>query len=1621
MKKNYPILLLILFLVTQGWATTDTDSLAVGKRKRTFANAPAVAANVVEVKKAVHPPVTSTVGISTRSFEALDAQIAKNYGARIKERNPEFTEAYLDLFKRQLQDSTASVEEHLAKAVGTFEALDESGNFVETLGPSDLVELPVGIRKTIGNTQYIVGISNASFTPEYTSLTAFVRIILPQQGADGHQKELFFGANDIQLSHEGGLLGDTQLVLLGDFAIAISGGNGAIVLKGGFNLETGDINEDEMTYVTIDCDGFKELSLQAEIQFSRELVVPLNPDYTVDDSFYPGTNVQKRVGAEFGLIASDWNDILVEISLPRFALNDWQEGLVFEINTAVFDFSDLRNDDDVQWPPNYEQEYLDQEFPELWKGVYINSLTIALPEQFKRKGSTERITLNATNMLIDGMGVSGDFSVDNILPLDEGEASAWQFSVDHIEVSFIANTFTKAEFRGGVVLPISKTADPLDAAAQQEASNNPNAQSPPEGNVALAYDALINPLTDEYILTASPTDDIRFDLWKATATIEDNSYVVFTVGEGKFKPEAMLHGSMGIYADNSDPPGNEQNTGNTQQDSSDKKTVEFRGIVFQSLHLKTEAPIFSVGYLGYQGEVKVANFPISIANIGLTTTNTTASLQFDLSINLQSDAFGATTTLAINGSFDEQEGLTKWKYENISFSAISIEADIGGAEFSGSIILMDNDPVYGDGFQGNLMAKFKGLGSAALEIEANAIFGKTEFRYWYVDVMVDNINIPSGPGLSIKGFGGGAFYRMKKVGFSSSFTASGSEYAPDLDSGLGIKAMVLFAATGNEKTFNGGAGFEIAFNSSGGLNRVSIYGEGHVMQDFQFGDPAAKIKGTLQDIVETEAGFSDDLLEELKQTNLVEVSKQVYPDHVSGEVGLNAFAAIEYDFTTQTLHGTFDLYVDVAGGIFRGRASGNRAGWAVLHFEPGSWYIHMGTPTDRLGLEFGIGSVSIETGGYFMIGDQIPASPPPPNIVAEILGVDAEVLDYMRDENALGDGRGLAFGTDFSIDTGDITFLIFYASLQAGVGFDIMVKDYGNTECQGSGQIGINGWYANGQGYAYLQGELGINVKLLFIRKKVPIISAGLAVLIQAKLPNPIWLRGYAGGHFNILGGLIKGRFRMKVEFGEECEIVGGGPLEGLKIIADIQPSDNGSDVDVFTVPQVGFNMRVNHEFELETDDGVSTYRIKLKEFEFTEAGVQLPGNLEWNENGDLLTYTTEDVLPPETPLQLKVSVNFEERVNGVWQVLYDEGQEAIETEIRNFTTGVAPDYIPISNIAYCYPSIDQKYVHKDEHGQAFVKLIQGQDYLFEDNDGFITKSYFITDQGTAESTIGYNNGENKVLVNLPNMGNNLEYIMTLVTEPDIAPSEATLETTYINEDLDEDSNVEVKSVSLGEAVINAEAVEMLSYGFRTSQYSTFGDKINAKAYTQPLVQIIYSDVHALQTVTVPTEPFGTADIVGNEWTGDEPYMRMEAVLTDAYFANEINPLIYADYPINNFTVDRDVSILGIPPVRAMDLMTWYAHYAENDPNYNLLRERMPFRYHLPLTYKEDFIDIQYKIVNAYLNNPELYAEQIAQYSYIINGIFPYIKQGDYVTMATYTLPDGTVTSSTDYTYNKPN
>ncbi|UNY99051.1 hypothetical protein MQE36_01575 [Zhouia spongiae] len=1574
--------------------------------------------------------------VSTTFLKALEQKFPEsdNTGNYIPNA-PEFSWEYIQ--NTYTVDSLTNSQQLAAK--GSFAKIEEQQHWVDEFSNEDIVTLPVGVKYQTENVEYAIGITEAEINPDHTILTVFARVKIQQSDKEGRPIELFFGADNVKLSHQGGIIGDAKLVLLGDVPIPFNGGNWLLQLNGGFSYRSG--NTRHLTYVTIDCSGVKNLALNGSVEFSRNMLIPIEKDGKVHENITTikrrvyteegskTISVPNRVRGDFNIVVDSWSDILVDISLQPFVRakkrngDNYNGNMQFYLNEAVLDFSDLRNSSNVHFPEYYHDNGLLMPDKNTWKGIYIETLEVRLPEEFKTKETIknrQRIALGAHQFILDSYGLSGSFYADNLFTLEEGrtnENKAWAISLDHIEVDLAANHLIAAGFNGRVLLPVS---DDINKS----------------GTVGLRYGGYFS--EEEYGLKVINDSIVDFGFLSAEGQLDPNSSIELKVIESQFRPKATLHGRLAI---NANQKKNLETTPPTTTDKKKDATVQFKGIEFQNLVLQTENPVFSVGYLGYSDEVKFANFPVSIANINISAQDNRAALWFDLRINLMDGAgFGAETTLGILAENVEEDQKQKWVFDGLDIQEIYVAANMGGFSFDGRLLLMQDDPEYGDGFAASLEAKFKSLGE--ITIKSSGIFGKTDgYRYWYFDAMIDDLAPPGSPGIiAPKGFGGGAYYKMKRKGFSSAFSTayySDNEieerdlqgtgklaYAPNENMGLGVKAMILFYV-GSSGVLDGGAGFEILFNKHGGISRMGLYGQAKFMAELPF---AGKMNG-LMDEVKNHAGSLNDYMGDTVD-NLTEKNKLTKPfldkaelnfPPVPDKVGVEATMGIEYDFENSTLHGELDVYVNVAGGAVQGRASKGRAGWAVLHFAPGEWYIHMGTPTDRLGLKIGVGSFRVESGGYFMIGDHIPGSPPPPPIVAEILGEDVQTLDYMRDENALGEGRGFAFGADFSLDTGDLNFLILYARFQAGMGFDIMLKDYGEAACanRGGDQIGINGWYANGQSYAYLQGELGINLKLFFVRKKIPIIKGGAAVLLQAKAPNPVWMRGYVGGHFNLLGGLVKGKFRFKLTIGEECEFIDASPLGGMKIITDVTPKDGSGDVDVFAAPQATFSMKVNEPIVIPEDDGDKTYKIVLEKYRILHDGKEIPGTLEWGVNNDRATFVSTDILPPHQQLQVEVEVSFRERKNGVFETIMVDGQKAIETEIRGFTTGEAPTVIPLHNIRYAYPVLEQRYFMKNEYDKGYIQLLRGQDYLFNLSE-WTTGIVFVDETGVEiPAQFNYNTGDNKVYYQLPNLSNNAKYRLSITSRTKASGTANDRNDNYRTTSIDDDNSVEVRQ-NTADAVVKEGEIERLAYDFATSKYNTFKQKVRNINTTDTNWGKIYSDVIFLANQAQSEEAFDLAELTGNEYTENKSLVEVTATLTDDYYKKDMSPPLYGQYPLgNNYKIiTREEAQYGIPPKKAVPIVAHYLTSVQYNVNQNWLLRNFPYYYNLPLIYKQDWTDLRSQILNDWIDgnvSPSGTALQFLDADYL------FMRYGNYTVNMQYILPGGIKGTSHEYEFKNEN
>ncbi|GHV17950.1 hypothetical protein FACS1894179_02780 [Bacteroidia bacterium] len=1438
------------------------------------------------------------------------------------------------------------------KTLEDFAIIESQNRFIDNLGlgtgeqAGTAYNLPVGIKKIVGNIPFTLAITNVRFGNQYGELTLIMKMRIPQSGSK-QDKELLFGATDIKITNTGDLVGDVKLSLLKNIPLSLDN-LGNVVFKGSLNDSTG--RAESNTYVSLDCNGnFKELSIDADVILNQ-------------NTFRLVSDRSKPVTSSFKTVIHDWNDLIAEISLPAFEIKG-AEGFEFSLTKATLDLSDIKNPQVFNPDPAYFRDYFTIPDPDLWRGLYIEKFTLTLPEQFKNKQSGKRIILEASHMLIDENGITGNITGKNILSLEAGDASGWGFSVNDFKLALLANNIKGFGFSGQIGIPISEKSQPRP------------------------YEAYIS--NNEYLFKVGLGENLSFDIFgQAQMRLDPTSYLLMQVKDRHFSPKLVLNGSMGI----------------------DKDGLKMEQVVFKKLAFATESPYFSVGSVEYGGEVKLNNFPVTISDIRFKTANDLATLGFDIKVNLMHEKIAAGGRLELASQYTSG----RWKFKGLNIGAIKLaNTQLAGFSLDGEIRIEKDHPVYGNYFGGYIDATFGAL-SSGLKVGVTSVFGNKDFRYWYVEGQAEfkGTGIPVGP-VFLDGFTGGAYYRMSPAGGSKL-----QAYAPDDKVSLGLKAGVSYYV-GSKQALNGDALFEMNFLSSGGVKNIRFYGSAQFMSPLDMSGKLGKLGDMYKKAQAKVENISNSLADKLPgNMSGSDITKKILPDlKLSGTI--SAYMAMDYDFPSKTFDADFKVMVSAPGGILRGAGNNNEAGWAKLHCSPQSWYIHVGTPNNPVGLKLGLGPLSLSTQSYFMLGDKL-ENPTVPKEVIDILGITPQEADYMKSPDLTAAGKGVAFGSRFSFDTGDMTFLILYARFMAGAGFDIMLRDMSNYACEGSNTpVGIDGWYANGQCYAYLSGELGVKIKLLFIKKKITVIKGSTAALLQARLPNPTWIGGQLAVRLNVLGGLIKANMKMKMSFGNDCKLVAingdSSPLD-MPLIADLTPYDKDTDVDVFLSPQATFNMPLGEPFDIEDDNGnIKSYRIKLADFYITDSKNQkVDGKVKMNKTNDAATFESKEILPPYNEMKVSVSVNFEEYKGGSWSVVSQNGNIARESKEASFKTGGAPNYIPLTNIAYCYPVVGQRNFFKQETNAGYVQLKKGQSYLFPDN--FTYDANFSEKNGNmAKATFIYSSSDSRINYSLPDVVNQTDYelVFAASTEGQVQQAETKKTVnTQITDGEGESFSVDYMQQA-AQKITKDGLLEVLKYPFRTSRYNTFGQKLSV-LQLEPTSRYVSTDVRSLLLKSHDSyEIFDEAELTGNGYTAGSPLVSAEAMMDNDYYTKDIAPLVYNWYPQKGIAITgRDVNEYGVPPSKAFPLYDGYLGYISGDAFNDFMSKILPFVYELPYYYSKDYYELRTKAVNSFdkgINMQPLMP--------LINSHFLFIRQGDYKTTFRYNLPGGKVgtTKQMDY------
>jgi hypothetical protein len=970
----------------------------------------------------------------------------------------------------RMQDLSLNVsiadEENRSKAQKTMAYLDQNPDKVKAfLSFDDLVTFPVGFKQKLpDNSEVTVGIFSVKFDQTGASCTFFIRLRtkIDDYSQGSSERDMLFGVSGIKFTKQGGMSGEIKAGLLGDFTIP--GKNWTIkLIGGGDNISSPDSTS---TYVKFTCEKFQEAKVSAEVVFPRNVVVPYN------------AATRKITSGRFSMVASatvkkGFRDmILTATGGSPFAVAGFEK-YGFVVTNAVVDMSDISGDPAVVFPSEYQHP--DKADPAIWRGVALQQLTVLFPKEFEKESGTD---FSVTGLFIDKTGFSGKVSYSNSTGLVFA-AQKWQFSMKRFGLEFLQNKFVSGGFAGDFYTPINGS--PSEA-----------------GSVGFGYASIIKANGDVSFTVNADAADVPIKCWKAKGKIYQGSQITMQVVNDKFYPSCNLSGELTIGA-------NKLNAADASEgfEVGDNVSASFSGLVFENLNIATLPNFtFSVGNFRYlnSDNSKIARIPVAITRLEKEAGAPAGEfwLGFGMKISLMKDKFAGSTDLTIKSYYDNATGKLKLGSSTgtkIKLNSVYISGSTTAFSMEGQVILFETSPSlpgfagdgYGKGFYGDMtVALYKPF---KIGVEAKALFGKAssgDFRYGYFSIYVGSstggvakpvtvtsepgqkivknsssvaasdqgsgFKIPTGIGdLAINGVGLGVYFNMKP-----SFNPANVDqplYSIDNNIPFGFKVMVGVQNYTGPTTYTGKVALDISLSSTSGINSIGLFGKINVtpptkIEKLGLGD---LVKTTDINVLQNKAAGDNSQSGLLsKAASLSDVTTNA---PIAQQTGVEVALGLLIDIPNKIAHAEATVRVNQSGLV--GIGTDYLAGKAVLHFESGNTYIHLGKSPyqERIGLRF---NNNFEFGAYLMIGKGIPPFPMPPQEVVKFFPSIQSRLNSVNSTLANNQLTSTGFALGANIKTSiDISGWLGFIKGYGVAGMDLMfaTSNLTCTKYLGQGQI----------------------------------------------------------------------------------------------------------------------------------------------------------------------------------------------------------------------------------------------------------------------------------------------------------------------------------------------------------------------------------------------------------------------------------------------------------------------------------------------------------------------------------------------------------------------------------------
>lgn len=1005
-------------------------------------------------------------------------------------------------------------------------------------------------------------------------------------------------------------------------------------------------------------------------------------------------------------------------------------------------------------------------------------------------------------------------------------------------------------------------------------------------------------------------------------------------------------------------------------------------------------PPTPLGGDGTAPQEKVAGFPISIGDVDFAFegTQVRVDLRIDLHLNgSENQELKGSATVGMASTL-RRDGLKikKFKIDSVYLSAVTVGTEqhpidldfmslYGGVRFvnfSGGKGFQGNLAVTtGSGFGFDLKAGFGKAGNSEM-----GEYGTADYHgWWYLDGMFKfpRPGIPMGVA-QMNGIGGGVYWNAT----APSLTLSVAEVMAAADGATELDEPEIPQPAFGSRTIAFRTNMSLirpavmivepeivaSWTAGEGLNSLSLNGDFWALNRSEM---VANMDGDAYKSYSRIWGGTDNtLLIERGESNrkfAVMGTNRIYANLINNVL----YGAGEDRLMVQSAFyvGHKDLVADYEIGNISGNTywflnignpyEGNMGG---LRFNlPGFNLDNAGDETEQLGENRPTASVGAGVDFYLMAGMNIPNTlPEPPGRITELFGLinreegggmaPSSREDEREDTESTVTGTGIVVGAH-AFASAEVNAVL-YARLAILAGLDFMAFHYPDgTGCiTESGEeipeIGVAGWYGTGRAYVGIEGIIGARGRFMGNEIDVRILHLAAAAMVEAGGPRPMYLNGRLGIYYSLLGGLIEGSARMKINVGQRCQPIGGSPF-GFPIIVDSNPSDSNSDnVSASVKPKVSFSIPLtdrpgNPEYSKivrvpDTEGNIHQRCAYVESFTVVPRGggerddysrddnypflIQNGRAAEYRPNGYLSApYGVEE----DRNWRMRLVVKVKEKLsNGNWVNVSGLGGHDYE-EVRevDFTTNPMPETLEDSEVGMTKPFRFQHFYLQDDvgHRRAVVhtrRNLSGS--YFSNNIGLINYQFdgVVLDAETGEeisrNPVTYSQNSRKAIFDLPQLDNDREFELAIIrrsTNELFATSRFTsrqtvkkvgTEAAYAAEEINSEYEVNAEVVNLSSlADLGPSENLIFKWNFRTSEFNTLEDKMNAAA-----LSVERRGGRQRITIGGRFEGFDRFDILGKLFEFDTNTPDEERYVCD--------PLVeIADPFLSSFHTDQSIPLVG--------------------------------------------------------------------------------------------------------------